>query len=113
MPIWKTQQHLHNRIDLLKKLIPFKLDKDESIISFDVSALFTSVPVNESLNLIQELLEADASLSELTSLSPQQVTDLLQMCLNTTYFKYDGVYYAQIEGVVMGSPLSSIICNLL
>ncbi len=50
----------------MKELTPFKLDEDESIISFDISALFTRVSVNESLVFIQELLEADSSLSEHT-----------------------------------------------
>ncbi len=61
--VGKTQHHLHNNIDLVKKLTPFKLDEDESNISFDVNALFTNVPVSESLTLIQKLLEADSALS--------------------------------------------------
>ncbi len=111
--VGQTQHHLHNSVDLVKKLTLFKLDEDESIISFDVSALFTSVLVNESLTLIEELLEADSALSECTSLLSQQVTDLLKMCLTTTYFKYDGDYYAQIEEGEMGLPGSYIVCNLL
>ena len=34
------------------------------------------------------------------------------MCLTTTYFKYDGSFYAQIEGAAMGSPVSPIVANL-
>ncbi len=139
--VGKTQHRLHNRIDLVKKLTPFRLDEGESIISLtsvpnspvywwmrvspwfssysrliphyrNSLAQFTSVLVKESLILIQELLEADSSLSELTWLSPQQVTDLLKMCLTTTYFMYDGDYYTQIEVAAMGSPVSPIVCNL-
>ncbi len=75
-------------------------------------SVHTSVPVEESLTLIRELLEADPTLSEHTSLSPQQVSDLLKMCLTTTYFKYDGEYYAQIEGAMIRSPVSPIVANL-
>ena len=101
-----------NSADLVNKLSQIRVDEDESLISFDVSALFTSVPVEESLTLIHEKLTADSSLADWTALSLQQVTDLLRICLTTTYFKYDGNFYAQIEGAAMGSPVSTIVANL-
>ncbi len=110
--VGNTQHHLHNCVDLVKTLTPIRLHEDESIISFDGSALITSVPVEESLTLIQELLEADPTLSERISLSPQQVSDLLTMCLTTTYFKYNRECCFQIEGEAMGSPVSPIVANL-
>ena len=103
---------MQNSEDLVSKLTPIKVEEDESIISFDISALFTSVPVEESITLILERLEADLTLSDRTSLSPQQAMDLLRMCLTTTYFKYDGVFYSQIEGAAMGSLVSPIVANL-
>ena len=110
--VGKTSHHLQNSADLVNKLSQIRIDEDESLISFDVSALFTSVPVEESITLIHEKLTADPSLADRTALSPQQVTDLLRMCLTTTYFKYDGKFYAQIEGAAMGSPVSPIVANL-
>ena len=97
--------------DLVNKLSQIRVDEDESLISFDVSALFTSVPVEESLTLIHEKLAADPYLADRSALSPQQVTDL-RMCLTPTYFKYDGNFYAQIEGAAMGSLVSPIVANL-
>ena len=38
--------------------------------------------------------------------------DLLQTCLKTTYFVYDGTIYTQNEGAAMGSPVSPIVANL-
>ena len=110
--VGKTPHLLQNSADLVNKLSQIRVDEDESLISFDVSALFTSVPVEESHTLIHEKLVADPSLADRTALSPEQVTDLLRMCLATTYFKYDGNLYAQIEGAAMGSPVSPIVDNL-
>ena len=39
--------------------------------------------------------------------------DLLSFCLNTTYFVYDGTYYQQVFGTVMGSPVCAVIPNLV
>ena len=47
--VGKTPHHLQNSADLVNKLSHIRVVEDESIISFDVSALFTSVPVEESL----------------------------------------------------------------
>ena len=34
------------------------------------------------------------------------------LCLKWTYFVYIGVYYQQIHGAAIGSPMSPIVCNL-
>ena len=57
--VGKTPHHLQNSADLVNKLSQIRVDEDESLISFDVSALFTSVTVEESLTLIYEKLAAD------------------------------------------------------
>ena len=46
--VGKTPHHLQNSADLVNKLSQIRVDEDESLISFDVSALFTSVPVGET-----------------------------------------------------------------
>ena len=42
----------------------------------------------------------------------QQFTDLLSVCLKTTYFINDGTFYPQCEGAATGLPVSPIIANL-
>ena len=59
------------------KISQIRVDEDESLISFYVSALFTSVPVEESL--IHEKLAAEPSLADRIAPSPQHVSDLLRM----------------------------------
>lgn len=78
-----------------------------SLVSYDVSALFTSVPVDKALTVIQERLVADSNLSKRTPLSPAR-----ELYLKCTYFVHDGKYYLQIHGAAMGSPVSPIVCNL-
>ena len=38
--------------------------------------------------------------------------DLLDFCLRSTYFTYQGKYYEQVDGAAMGSPISPIVANL-
>ncbi|XP_072030595.1 uncharacterized protein [Amphiura filiformis] len=110
--VGKTDRHLNNSEDLVNKLSKFTLLDSECLVSYDVTALFTSVPVDETLGIIKTLLMNDSTLESRTDLSPQQITELLSTCLKTTYFVYEGNFYIQSEGAAMGSPVSPIIANL-
>ena len=103
---------LKNSAEMVKELREVTLDEDDILISFDVKALFTSVPVDQSLDIILERLQNDPTLGERTPLSAVQVRDLLAICLKTTYFQFDSVLYAQVEGAAMGSPVSPIVANI-
>ena len=37
---------------------------------------------------------------------------LLEFCITSTYFSFQGKYYEQVEGAAMGSPLSPIVANI-
>ena len=82
------------------------------MVSYDVEALFTSVPIKPAIAIIQRKLEADKDLHLRTSMSPKQITNLLEFCLNSTYFTFQGKFYEQVDGTAMGSPISPIVANL-
>ena len=110
--VGKSPRHIKNSADLVNKISKLTLEEDECLVLFDVSALFTSIPVDDALRIIQALLENDETLSDRTNMSPAQVTSLLTLCLKTTYFVYKGEFYLQKEGAAMGSPVSPIVANL-
>ena len=108
----KNGYALKNSADLVDSMKDFVLPEGTVLVSSDVKALFTNVPVARSLKIILDRLENDPLLAERTTLSPVQVRDLLKICLTTTYFQFDGVIYIQVEGAAMGSPVSPIVANL-
>ena len=74
-------------------------------MSYDVTALFTSVPVDRALEVITERLHEDDTLTSRTEIIIPQIVELLDFCLSTTYFIYDGAYYQQTHGAAIGSPI--------
>ena len=40
------------------------------------------------------------------------ITCLLEFCLNSTYFTFQKKFYEQVEAAAMGSPISPIVANL-
>ena len=42
----------------------------------------------------------------------EQIIRLLEFCLKTTYFQFQGRFFEQLQGAAMGSPISPIVANL-
>ena len=110
--VGKSMYHIHNTQDFIQQIKDIKLQKDQCMVSFDVKALFTSVPINPAINTIKKLLEEDPELQKRTTLSVTNIIRLLEYCLTSTYFIFEGRFYEQQEGAAMGSPISPIVANL-
>ena len=95
----------------MEEIKRYTLEDDEELRSFDLSALFTCVAVDEALTVVKDKLNADTTLASRTSLAADEVTNSLELCLKCTFFTFQGEYYLQIHGAAMGSPVSQIICN--
>ena len=76
-----------------------KLDENNIFVSFDASSLYTKVPVKDVIRVIREI-------------TSEEIAKLVEICLKSTYFSFRGEMYEKIDGVSMGSPLSSIVANL-
>ncbi|KAI8507908.1 hypothetical protein Bbelb_141480 [Branchiostoma belcheri] len=110
--VGKSQHHVQNSADFVNKIKDIHVEDDETITSYDVCSLFTSIPPKEAVSVVREALEADDTLADRTNLSVDQVCELLELCLGCTYFTYKGQFYQQMHGCAMGSPVSPIVVNL-
>ncbi|XP_071476521.1 uncharacterized protein [Diadema antillarum] len=110
--VGNTEHHINNSKHFIDILSQTTINPTDTLVSFDVESLFTSVPVNEACDIIKQRLTDDPSLSSRTQLTPQQIHDLLLTCLNSTSFRWRDTHYKQQQGAAMGSPLSPIIANI-
>ena len=110
--VGKSPHHINSTQDFVEQARQFKLEPGECLSSYDVSALFTSVPIDPSLNIIKDLLDKDTTLKERIVMEVGDIILLLEFCLKNTYFSFQGLFYEQVEGVAMGSPVSPIVANL-
>ena len=97
---------------MVEELKEVYIEDDEILISHDVVSLFTNVPTEEALLVIQKRLNCDDGLKQRTNLDVSDIIDLLQFVLTTTYFTFRGDLYKQQYGTAMGSPVSPIVANL-
>ena len=59
-------------------------------MSFDVTSLFTKVPIAEALEVIGRRLEKQEAKDRGTTLSVESAKRLLHLCLTSTYFIWNG-----------------------
>ena len=110
--VGKSLHHIQSTKDFVNMVSKATLLPGECLYSYDVTTLFTSVPIDPALNIIRELLEEDTTLLERTVSLVQNIIELLGFCLHNTYFSFQNNFYEQVEGAAMGSPASLIVVNL-
>lgn len=79
---------------------------DYKLLSLDVTSLYTNVPIDLALRCIEDRWN---EISSHTFLPREGV----KLWLDPTFFQHKGVFYQQIDGVAMGSPISPAIANLV
>ena len=110
--VGKTKHHVTNSTQLAEDLTTGKIEDGDIFNSHDVVSLFTNTPITKTLDIVREYLEKDTTLKQRTLLSVEDVMELLEFVLTTTYFSFRGDIYKQKFGAAMGSPCSAIIANI-
>ena len=64
------------------------MDEGETMVSFDVSSLFTNEPIGEATDIIKDRLEEDENLGDRTPLSPGRVADGWALCSPQQHLPY-------------------------
>ena len=102
-----SNSNIKNNVDLVDKLNNLNLNFSFKIVSFDVTSLFTKVPVDDLLDFLKEELE-----SKNLPLPAITVIELIKLCIKDSKFIFNGKFYSQKFGMAMGNPLSPLLSNL-
>ena len=94
--VGRSPHHVKNTPDCIDQIKGIHLRQDQCMMSYDVKALFTSVPTTKAIIIIKQLLEQEQELQQKTSLSIENMLSLLEFCINSTYFSFQGKFYEQL-----------------
>ena len=83
------------------------------MVSYDVTSLFTNVPLQETIQIIAEKAFVDDWFNETHNLNitKSDLVQLLEVATKNQLFQFDGKLYEQIDGVAMSSPLGPLMAN--
>ncbi|CAH8820570.1 unnamed protein product, partial [Trichobilharzia szidati] len=82
-----SNSRLTNSYEMKSKLNDIQLANDETMVSFDITSLYTNIPVNMALEAVKKELTADTELNHRTKLSIEEIILGIQLCLTSTIFK--------------------------
>ena len=100
-------QSTENFIDAIKTA---QIPDDHRLVSFDVKSLFTSIPLQLALDCTETAITTSTVKLPLPT---DDIMDLLNLCLTSTYFQYNGKHYKQLHGTAMGSPVSVVVAEIV
>ena len=109
--VGQSPHHIKNTQHFVEQIKSLKMQNGECMVSYNVKALLTSVPVDSAISIIKSKLLKNPLLSYRTSKSTPQIITQLEFCLKTTYL-FQGKYFEQVHSAAMGSPFSPSIANL-
>ena len=88
------------------------IEDDEILISFDVTSLYTNIPIIDTLNIIKDYVNSDDQFIRKTAIPQDQFLDLVHLVLTTTWCTLNSQFYQQNDGVAMGGPASSTTADI-
>lgn len=93
------------------KYVPtVKLPPGYVLVSFDVVSLFTNIPKDL---VLRDIIMNWQSIKKVTNINLDLFLEIVEFCLDSSYFCFRGKYYVQTFGTAMGSPLSPILADLV
>ena len=104
----KFDSILNDSLSLVKLLESLRFDKNCFLFTIDFKSLYTNIPVDDAINCIRKLC------FEYQNVIPNAhfIIELLDLVLNSSLMVFDGEYFQQIFGLIMGTNVAPILTNI-
>lgn len=105
--------NVKNSFKFKEILSEITVEGTDKLVSFYIVSLFTNIPVNLASNLINDQWDKKAGFTNIP-IPRSLLFDMLRFCLvKGNYFTFKDVAYRQTFGMPMGSPLSTVIADII
>lgn len=94
---------------LAHKIKDIKIPQNGKFVSFDITNLYTNIPVTETIELIKRNLLTYGKVSNIETL---EIIELLELTLSQNYFEFENQIYQQLDGVAMGNCIAGTIADI-
>lgn len=100
---------IKNSQQLIEEIKNINIPHSAQLASFDITNLYTNIPIPETLNVIRSNLIKHKKLA-----LPEiyEFMDLLELVLKYNYFTFNNKIYMQHRGLAMGSSIAGTIANI-
>jgi hypothetical protein len=74
----------------------------------DIKDLYTNLAIHNITNITKLWLDKNNN----QGTNAKQILELIKVIINQNYFQYNDKYFKPIQGIAMGSPLSSTLARV-
>ena len=106
-PFAENQYTIKNSAEFRREIEQLSCNHDYVMASFDIKDLYTNIPLRESIQIAMNLIDANVF-----NIPHSLFQKMLELSVYNTMFKFDGIYYRQVDGLGMGLPLSPTLANI-
>ena len=112
-PLSVNDHKINDVFNFVDALNDMEVDDHSILVSYDVTSLFTNVPVDETIQILAEKAFKDDWFNKQHNLNitKSELVELLNIATKNQLFQFEGSLYEQIDGVAMGSPLGPLMAN--
>ena len=103
-----SSSYLLNTDNFVEKIRNVDL-RNKIMVSFDVSSLFTNVPIEDTFDFLKNYLQSH---TEDMPFNSDVLLKLIELCTNNCYFSCNGNFFRQKRGLPMGSCISPVLSNI-
>ncbi|XP_078361337.1 uncharacterized protein LOC144645655 [Oculina patagonica] len=113
-PLSYNRYTITDTFEFANEIRELKIKDSDVLVSYDVSSLFTNVPLEETMQILADKAFTNNWFNEThhLNLSRSDLVDLLRASTKDQLFQFNGQLYEQTDGVAMGSPLGPLLANV-
>ena len=109
-PLRQSEHNMKSTKEFITETKEKPIPTGYQMVSFDVKSLFINVPLDRTINIILKRIYNNKELE--TSITRNEMKEMLILCTKNVHFTYDGKIYIQTDGVAMGSPLGPVLADI-
>ena len=113
-PLSVNEYTITDVFDFADEIRSSPMNEEDILVSYDVTALFTNVPLSETIDILVDKAFTNDWFNQTydLNLEKEELTQLLEVATTNQLFQFDGQLYEQTDGVAMGSPLGPLMANV-
>ena len=109
----RTSSFVKDSTDFIQKIKHLSINpEEETLVLFDASALFTSVPVPVALQVINSKIFTCTNLANVCKIPTEKFIKLLEFTITNCILCFNRKFYKQVQGAAMASSVSPVIANI-